>query len=322
MAADMVRFLERIAGEPFKRVVSAAAVPCIEQSDPSRLCRNPLVSVHMLTYNHERYIRQAIEGVLNQKTDFEYELVIGEDASTDQTREICFEYQRRYPEKIRVLWSETNLYVNGGGNGTRVTAACRGKYIAYCEGDDYWTNPDKLQMQVDAFRVNPKLGICLMGTDIEIEKTGERRPFEARRNFAGALPAGRQASDFVLFRRRVNGFRLRRTHYQTSGWMVSREAFEDIKARLGDLFVLRLAFGDTRNLAALVEWYDALFIGRTGSVYRINQGSVSFTKRERLRRDLILLKLYWLVKVRGWPRLLAVMRYLPKIVGFHGRKLA
>lgn len=317
----MIKFLEKIAGEPFGRVASADSVPCNEQSDPERLCRNPLVSVHMLTYNHERYIRQAIEGVVNQKTDFEYELVIGEDASTDRTREICFEYQRRYPEKIRVLWSETNQFAVAG-NVVRVNSACRGKYIAYCEGDDYWTNPGKLQMQVDAFRANPNLGICLMGTDVEIESTGERRPFDAMQNFVGLLSAGLRASDFVLFRRRINGFLLRRRCYQTSGWMVAYGAMKEVESRLADLFSLRLAFGDTRNLVALVEWYDSFFIGCSGSVYRINQGSVSFTRRERLRRDLVLLKIYWLVKVRGWPRVLAAVRYLPKIIGFHGRKFA
>ena len=317
----MVRFLEKLAGEPFKRVASADSVPCIEQSDPSRLCRNPLVSVRMTTYNHEHYIRQAIDGVMNQKTDFEYELVIGEDASTDRTREICFEYQRRYPEKIRVLWSETNQYAVNG-NAVRARAACRGKYIAFAEGDDYWTNPDKLRLQVEAFRKHPDLGICLTGTDVEIESTGERRPFDAARHFSGLLPAGRRASDFVLFRRRMNGFRLRRTHYQMSGWMVSREALTDVEARLAELFSLRLACGDTRNLAALAEWHDLLFMGSSGSVYRVNPGGASFTSRGRLRRDLVLLKLYWLVKIRNWPRILAVLRYLPKIAGFHGRKFA
>lgn len=319
--STLIKFLERISGEPFRRIVSADSVPCIEQSDPNRLCRNPLVSVHMLTYNHEHYIRQSIEGVLNQKTDFEYELVIGDDASTDRTREICFDYQRRYPEKIRILWSETNQFAVAG-NVVRVNVACRGKYIAYCEGDDYWTNPGKLQMQVDAFRVNPNLGICLMGSDVEIEPTGERLPFDVSLNFSGMLPAGRHASDFVLFRRRINGFRLRRMYYQTSGWMVAREAMKKVEFRLADLFSLRLAFGDTRNLVALVEWYDSFFIGCTGHVYRINPGSVSFTKRVKLSRDLVILKLYWLVKVRGWPRLIAVVRYFPKIIGFRGKKVA
>ena len=123
-------------------------IPCIEQSDAERLCKHPMVSVLMTTYNHECFIRQAIEGVLMQETDFEYEFIIGEDCSQDRTREICFEYQKRYPDKIRVLWSETNLN-HVKGNGRRVRAHARGKYVACCEGDDYWTDSKKLQKQVE-----------------------------------------------------------------------------------------------------------------------------------------------------------------------------
>lgn len=133
-------------------------VPCIEQSDVERLCKHPLVSVLMVTYNHERYIRQAIDGVVMQETDFEYELIIGEDCSQDRTREICFEYQRLHPDKIRVLWSETNLFAING-NSRRVRARPRGKYIACCEGDDYWTDSKKLQKQVEYMEAHPE---CVM----------------------------------------------------------------------------------------------------------------------------------------------------------------
>ena len=126
-------------------------IPCIETSDAQKLCKTPLVSVHMVTYNHEPYIRQAIEGVMMQKTDFEFELVIGEDASQDKTREICFEYQKKYPDKVRVLWWHENVS-KLGGNGPRNRARCRGQFIAFCEGDDYWIDPLKLQKQVDLIR--------------------------------------------------------------------------------------------------------------------------------------------------------------------------
>ena len=140
-------------------VYQAGEIPCNETSDAARLCRNPLVSVHMTTYNHEGFIRQAIEGVVMQETDFEYELVIGEDCSTDRTREICFEYQKKHPTKIRVLWSESNLW-HIGGNHKRVDVRCRGKYIAYCEGDDYWTDPKKLQKQVEYMESHPGCAGC------------------------------------------------------------------------------------------------------------------------------------------------------------------
>lgn len=123
-----------------------------ETSDPDKLCPKPVVSVVMVTYNHEPYIRQAVESVLCQKSDFEYELIIGEDCSTDKTREICFEYQKRFPEKVRVLWADRNLYQLGISNERRCIDHCRGDYLAFCEGDDYWTDPFKLQKQVKLIR--------------------------------------------------------------------------------------------------------------------------------------------------------------------------
>ena len=139
-------------------------IPCHETSDAARLCKNPVVSVKMITYNHEPYIRQAIEGVMMQKTDFEFELVIGEDCSTDRTREICFECQKKYPDKIRVLWSEENLYQHphpAGDNSRRTAAHCRADLVALIEADDYWTDPTKLQRQVDVMRRHPDVSLCV-----------------------------------------------------------------------------------------------------------------------------------------------------------------
>jgi glycosyltransferase involved in cell wall biosynthesis len=117
----------------------------------------PLASVQMLSYNHEPYIARAIEGVINQKTDFPFELVIGEDCSTDKTRQIVLEYQEKYPDIINVISSNNN--VGMFQNCLRTEKACRGKYIAYCEGDDYWHHPLKLQMQVDYLESHPDYGM-------------------------------------------------------------------------------------------------------------------------------------------------------------------
>jgi glycosyltransferase involved in cell wall biosynthesis len=106
-----------------------------------------MVSVCMITYNHELYIKDAIDGVLAQKADFSFELVIGEDASTDGTRSLCEHYARIFPEKIRLLPSVGNKGMMK--NFVDTFLACEGKYIALCEGDDYWTDVSKLQKQVD-----------------------------------------------------------------------------------------------------------------------------------------------------------------------------
>jgi glycosyltransferase involved in cell wall biosynthesis len=107
----------------------------------------PKVSVLMITYNHERYIADAIQSALMQETAFEYEIVIGEDCSTDRTRAICRRFAERYPECIRLLPEESNLGMHR--NSRRTYASCRGEYIAILEGDDFWTSRRKLQMQAD-----------------------------------------------------------------------------------------------------------------------------------------------------------------------------
>lgn len=118
----------------------------------------PLVSVAMITYNHEKFIAEAIEGVLMQKTDFPIELIIGEDNSTDRTREICLEYQAKHPEIIKVFRRRENLGMQR--NFMETVQSCEGKYVALCEGDDYWTDPSKLRRQIDFLENNPEFAIC------------------------------------------------------------------------------------------------------------------------------------------------------------------
>ena len=123
----------------------------------------PMVTVRTSTYQHAPYIRECIEGVLEQKTTFPVEFIIGEDFSIDGTREIVFEYAEKYLDKIRVLTADYN--VGAKANSTRCRRASRGKYMAICEGDDYWTDPLKLQKQVDFLEANPDYG--LVHTDFD-----------------------------------------------------------------------------------------------------------------------------------------------------------
>jgi glycosyltransferase involved in cell wall biosynthesis len=117
--------------------------------------KSPLVSINVVTYNHEKYIEQCLDSILNQKTDFKFEIILGEDDSTDNTRAICKEYAHQYPNKIRLFLRSRKdvIYINGNPTGRfnfmENLKAAKGKYIALCEGDDYWTDPLKLQKQVD-----------------------------------------------------------------------------------------------------------------------------------------------------------------------------
>ena len=114
---------------------------------------NLLVSVCMITYNHASFVREAIEGVLSQKTHFKFELIISDDVSSDNTREICESYQRDYPEIIRLVFREQNLGICK--NFYQTLSLAKGQYVAVCEGDDYWTDPYKLQKQIDYLSVHP-----------------------------------------------------------------------------------------------------------------------------------------------------------------------
>jgi glycosyltransferase involved in cell wall biosynthesis len=111
----------------------------------------------MLTYNHEEYLAQAIEGVVSQQCDFPFELIVGEDASQDRTRAIALEYQSRYPHIIRVIYSRTNVGMNA--NGSRIFDRARGEFISLCEGDDYWCSQHKLARQVGAIRADAQVGV-------------------------------------------------------------------------------------------------------------------------------------------------------------------
>ncbi len=113
----------------------------------------PLVSICMITFNHEAYVTAAIGGVLSQQTSFPIELVIGEDCSSDRTREICAQYEQSNPAIVRVLRNRRNLGV--AANFIQTFQACRGKYIALCEGDDFWVDPQKLCKQVEVLESNP-----------------------------------------------------------------------------------------------------------------------------------------------------------------------
>jgi glycosyltransferase involved in cell wall biosynthesis len=132
----------------------------------------PLVSVSMITYRHARYIGQAIEGVVQQKTSFPFELVIGEDCSPDGTREIVFEYAKKYPNIVRVIASDKNVGMKI--NGLRTLRACQGKYVAFCEGDDYWHNPEKLQKQADYLESHSDCGLVYSSYDVYHVTSGKR----------------------------------------------------------------------------------------------------------------------------------------------------
>ncbi|MBR6759261.1 MAG: glycosyltransferase [Alistipes sp.] len=134
--------------------------------------KEPLVSVCMTAYNHAPYIARAIEGVLKQRTTFGVELIIGEDCSHDNTLAICREYAKRYPERIRIMTAERNVGMRE--NYRRTALAAQGRYVAYCDGDDFWIDEEKLQRQVEALENNPSVGMCYTRSERRIEHSDKR----------------------------------------------------------------------------------------------------------------------------------------------------
>ena len=129
------------------------------------------LSVIMTTYNHERYIAEALESVFRQQTSFGVEIVVGEDCSTDRTLNIVRDYASMYPECIRIVTSEEN--VGWRKNYRRTIAAARGKYIALLDGDDYFTHRKKLAMQVELLEADPELGMCYTRSE-RIDESGNK----------------------------------------------------------------------------------------------------------------------------------------------------
>lgn len=128
------------------------------------------LSVWMIAYNHEDYINQALDSILKQNVSFNIEIVIGEDCSTDNTRKLIEDYKILYPELVKPIYYDENKGIQK--NFAHVMEQCKGKYIALCEGDDYWTDPHKLQKQFDFLEANPSYSMCCHGT-VEVDQEGK-----------------------------------------------------------------------------------------------------------------------------------------------------
>ncbi len=122
----------------------------------------PLVSIQCLVYNHEPYLRQCLDGIVMQKTNFVFEAIVHDDVSTDNSALIIREYAKKYPDIIKPIYETENQYSKHDGSLNKImNDACKGKYIAFCEGDDYWTDPYKLQKQVDFMETHPEYSLCV-----------------------------------------------------------------------------------------------------------------------------------------------------------------
>jgi glycosyltransferase involved in cell wall biosynthesis len=222
----------------------------------------PLVAVRMLTYNHERYIRKSLEGVLSQVTSFPYVLVIGEDCSTDRTAEICREYEAKFPEKVILHCNPENNLIR---NSQRNFEACRdtgAKYIALIEGDDFWTDTGKLESQVKFLEAHPDFAMSAHDVDY----------VDSRGNIVKLVQKNMPADGILT----INDIALKGCILNTCSFVyrnIFAEGFPD--------WFFKLKTADFAILMLLAQHGKIKFDSRKMAAYRVHSGGVWSGKPEK-----------------------------------------
>ena len=216
-----------------------------------------LVSICCLTYNHAAYIRECLDGFLMQRTDFPVEIIVHDDASTDGTQDILREYQARYPDRFHLILQTENQYSKGVNVAQYFLPYIHGKYIAFCEGDDYWTDPDKLQRQVDFLGAHPDHSMCCHRIIWYIQDEGkfEERAYPIVPNKEGISFTLRNWIDWGHF-------------FQTSSVGVCEDSI-DIK-----FLSLFERSKDTHLYYSVLERGKGYFFNDSASVYRVTRRGV------------------------------------------------
>ena len=222
----------------------------------------PLISVIVITYNQEQYIRQALDSIMVQKTDYPFEVIIGEDYGTDGTRAICEEYTRTFPN-VRLAPQDHNLGVTA--NWVNCILHSQGKYFIDCAGDDYWSNPNKIQLQVDFMEQHPECVACVTDYDTLYERTGKivRNTCES----TGVRPVeGRIQKELLTGKDHVGGGSL----------CIRRETF-DKYIPVQDFMRLAFPREDWPALLILTAYGDLRYIPISTTTYRVGQESITRT---------------------------------------------
>ncbi|MFH6994855.1 glycosyltransferase [Flavobacterium sp. FlaQc-48] len=225
--------------------------------------RNLKVSVCMITYGHENYIREAIEGILMQECDFDVELIISNDCSPDKTDLIIQDILENHPRKSWVKYYNQDENLGIMPNLFFALEKCSGKYIAMCEGDDYWITKDKLQKQVDILEENKEVGLVYSNTKQYIQKTGQFIDVQARfvQNQEEVIPEMLK-SKFVEFASTV----FRKTILD----QVIKTLSKELEGKV---------IGDTRIILETVYRSKLYYLNEVTAVYRILEGSASHPKQ-------------------------------------------
>ncbi|WP_372807226.1 glycosyltransferase [Pontiella sp.] len=245
----------------------------------------PVVSVSLITFNHAAYIRECLDSLLGQDTDFPYEICLGEDESSDGTREICIDYAKKHPDRIRlILRSQSEpgrekFRSQGVYNFIETCRDCRGKYQAICDGDDAWIDPLKLQKQFDIMQNDPSISLVHSDFDIYAEATGQRvrNSIKTRGASQSVVP------DSAKFRCQII---LRDYEVVSSSTFVKTADLLDIFEKNMDLFRV-LPMGDIPVWCELLNYGTFYFIDESLCLYRLLPESDSNSNSARKRFEFI-----------------------------------
>ena len=254
----------------------------------------PLVSIVTITYNHEPWISMAIEGVLMQKVSFPIEYIIAEDCSTDGTRKICEQYARKYPDIIKLLPSDKNY--GAVKNEHRAFVAAKGKYIATCEGDDYWTDPLKLQKQVDFLEAHPEYSVTFHRYQKHYLKSGRTED-----DGCGFMFNDKENNEFV----EISMYQFMHTWITQYLTMVFRKDRYDFEAHERYKF-----FRDTHQMYHLLKSGKCGLFNFYGGVYQLT-GTGEYSEKDALKQAQMTLAVdeeLWKVNMDdGWHEMCAVV---------------
>lgn len=225
-----------------------------------------LVSIRCLVYNHEPYLRQCLDGFVMQKTDFAFEAIVHDDASTDKSADIIREYAAKYPDIIKPIYETENLYSKHDGSIKRImNANTHGKYIALCEGDDYWTDPLKLQKQFDFMEANPEYTLCFHNAMIHFQNGKNKDRIFAELENRDYHPVELYENWLV----------------PTASIFTRKDTYLQQQPRLNNPDFL---YGDNPLIVSLAYAGKVHCINEIMSVYRINDGSVTLTINKNVNR--------------------------------------
>lgn len=222
--------------------------------------RKPLVSVIVLTYNHENYVSQALDSILRQVVKFDYEILVGDDASTDATVPILLKYKKKYPDIIKLFLNKEN--VGATRNAYNLLMKAKGEYLATCEGDDYWTDNNKLQIQVDFLENNMDFIGCSHEFTI-VDKVGKKRRNQV-------LPWVKNKNDVFT----INDFQGIFLPGQPSTF-VRRNIINELD--LNNLFTAHNMIGDRTLMLMYLMHGSFAILHKNMSCYRINDSSITRT---------------------------------------------